>query len=284
MKYLIFGVQGMAGHMIAEYLLEQGHTVVGFARTKSAVCPAFCADAQDEKAVEQALGSDEFDYVINAVGVLNQRVDADPAAGIYLNSVFPHLLAKKLKGQRTKLIHISTDCVFEGTRGAYQEGDVPDAVSLYGRSKALGEVRDGKNLTLRTSIVGPELKADGTGLFHWFMSQAQPVYGYTNVIWSGVTTLELAKAVEAYAENPRTGLVHLVNNRTVSKYDLLCLFNRYCRQAPSVIIKQDRPVCDKSLICKGVPEPLVAVSYEEMVREMAEWIQAHPSLYTQYLK
>ena len=75
MKYLIFGVQGMAGHMIAEYLLEQGHTVVGFARTKSAVCPAFCADAQDEKAVEQALGSDEFDYVINAVGVLNQRVE-----------------------------------------------------------------------------------------------------------------------------------------------------------------------------------------------------------------
>lgn len=273
----------MAGHMIAQYLLEQGHTVIGFAREKSHICTTICGDAQDKKRVEQALMAEDFDYVVNAIGVLNRQVDQNPASGIYLNSVFPHLLAQKLEHRKAKLVHISTDCVFEGTKGSYTEEDAPDAVSYYGRSKALGEIWDHRNLTIRTSIVGPELKESGIGLFHWFMSQTQSVCGYTHVIWSGVTTLQLAKAIEQDRITPHTGLFHLVNNQVISKCDLLRLFQKYCRRDQIQILESDTPVNDKSLICtreQGITLP----SYEEMVQEMAEWIQTHPALYQQYLK
>lgn len=137
MKYLILGVNGMAGHMIAEYLQEQGQSVFGFARRESPICPTFVGDACDRTVLSRMLESDNFDYVINCVGKLNQAVDRGLSEGIYLNSVLPHFLAEQLQATEAKLIHISTDCVFNGTRGAYMEHDQPDADSYYGRSKAL---------------------------------------------------------------------------------------------------------------------------------------------------
>lgn len=280
-KYLILGVNGMAGHMIAQYLVEQGHTVMGFAKTRNSICPTITGDARKPDEVEQVLQADTFDYVINAIGVLNKFVDANLVDGIYLNSVFPHFIAAKLGNTETKLIHISTDCVFEGTKGNYTESDFPDAASYYGRSKALGEVVDEKNLTIRTSIIGPELKKNGVGLFHWFMSQSGAVSGYERVIWSGVTTLQLAKAIEEDAGKKRTGLYHLVNNEEISKYHLLELFNRYCRKNPIEIQKNQSVVSDKSLVNTANMEFAVP-SYEQMVEEMADWITSHPKLYEQY--
>lgn len=280
MNYLVLGVNGMAGHMIAAHLQEQGQSVLGFARRESPICSTCVGDVRNQVLLRQALESNCFDYVINCVGVLNQAVDRKLSEGIYLNSVFPHLLAELLYGKKTKLIHISTDCVFEGTRGGYTEFDRPDARSYYGRSKALGEVFDDKNLTIRTSIVGPELKSDGVGLFHWFMSQRGEISGFDQVIWSGVTTLQLAKAILWDAENPHTGLYHLVNNQMISKYELLNLFNRYCRDGKIPIHRISIPQCDKSLRNTGVTEMLP--SYEEMVAEMAEWIRTHADLYPQY--
>ena len=127
----------------------------------------------DKSEVKKTIHSAHYDYIINGVGVLNKFVDANPSDGIYLNSVFPHFLADCIKDSDTKLIHISTDCVFEGTKGCYTEQDIPDATSYYGRSKALGEVVDDKNLTIRTSIIGTELKKNGIGLFHWFLNQSR---------------------------------------------------------------------------------------------------------------
>ena len=124
-----------------------------------------------------------------------------------------------------KLIHISTDCVFSGRQGMYADNDFRDADDIYGRSKALGEIFSDKDLTIRTSIIGPELKRYGEGLFHWFMSQRERVNGYTKVFWSGVTTLELAKAIEYSLDNDVTGLFQLSNGVRISKYDLLVLFN-----------------------------------------------------------
>lgn len=282
MKYLILGVNGMAGHMIAQYLKEQKHKVIGFARTQSPICPTLFGDARNELDVKNALQADSYDYVINAIGVLNKFVDANLADGIYLNSVLPHYLAQQLEGTNTKLIHISTDCVFEGTKGRYTEKDIPDAVSYYGRSKALGEVVDGKHLTIRTSIIGPELKSNGIGLFHWFMSQQDKVYGYEKVIWSGVTTLQLTKAIEQDIKTPQTGLYHLVNNEDISKHDLLVLFNTYCRQKPIEIGKNDTLVNDKTLRNTRENQPFEVPSYDDMIHEMAEWINKHPDLYKQY--
>lgn len=280
LKYLILGVNGMAGHMIAAYLREQGHSVLGFARSKSPLCPTYVGDIRAHSLLEKVVGETQFDYVVNCIGVLNQAVDRVLSDGIYLNSVLPHLLAEQLQSAQAKLIHISTDCVFEGTKGRYTEGDQPDAVSYYGRSKALGEVIDNRNLTIRTSIVGPELKTDGVGLLHWFLHQKGPVNGFERVIWSGVTTLQLAKFIAQDVENPRTGLYHLVNNQTISKYDLLLLFNCYFRENKIEIRRYSAPECNKSL--RNTRQASPVPSYKEMVRELAEWMARHPDWYRQY--
>jgi dTDP-4-dehydrorhamnose reductase len=282
MQYLVLGSNGMAGHMIAQYLTEQGHQVTGFARQEGTVCKTIVGDAMDHDQVRKALQSADYDYVINAVGVLNRRVDAKLADGIYLNSVLPHFIADELQDRRAKLIHISSDCVFEGTKGHYTEQDIPDAHSYYGRTKALGEVYDNKNLSIRTSIVGPELKKDGIGLFHWFMSQKEEVGGFTKVIWSGVTTLQLARVIATDAMLNQTGLYHLVNNEIITKYDLLQLFNKYCRKNPVTIIENSDLQNDKSLVNSRVTNGFEVPSYEKMVKDMAKWIEEHPDLYGQY--
>lgn len=282
-KYIIFGINGMAGHVIGQYLKEKGHHVIGFARQESPVCKTVIGDARNAKDIDNVLKTvGECDVVVNCIGILNKHVDAKLSDGIYLNSVFPHLLAEKLSDTGIKLIHISSDCVYEGTVGNYTEKDIPDAVSCYGRTKALGEIVDDKNLTLRTSIVGPELKANGIGLFHWFMNQRGTVEGYRKVIWSGVTTLQLAKAIEEDIVKKQTGLYHLVNNKTIRKYDLLKLFNKYCRRTPIKIVENDTVVSNKSIFNTQKETPFSVPGYEEMVREMAAWIKNHPELYGQY--
>lgn len=271
----------MVGHMVAAYLQEQGQSVLGFARNESPICPTCIGDVCDQALLSRALELNCFDYVINCVGKLNSAVDRKLSEGIYLNSVLPHLLAEQLQTKRAKLIHISTDCVFEGTKGAYTEQDQPDTESYYGLSKALGEVVDDKNLTIRTSLVGPELKPDGVGLFHWFMSAKEYITGFDCVIWSGVTTLQLAKTIFGDAEKPLTGLCHLVNNETISKYELLMLFNHYCRGGRIPIRRASVPQCDRSL--RNANPSIQLPSYEQMVAEMAEWIRKHPNLYQQYV-
>lgn len=283
MKYLILGCNGMAGHMIAKYLIECGHDVIGIARQDSQFCKTMIGDVTDKEFLSTALGEEGYDIVINCVGVLNKAVDARPAAGIYINSVLPHLIAELLSEKRTKLIHISTDCVFSGKKGSYTEEDIPDAESLYGRSKAIGEVIDDKNLTLRTSIIGPELKENGIGLFHWFMKQETEVSGYSKVIWSGVTTLQLAKVIEQIANDNLTGLYHLVNNENINKYELLGLFNQYCREKKIRILEKSDIINDKSLRNNRKDYIIKVPSYKAMIQEMAQWIKQAGNLYEQYL-
>lgn len=287
MKCLILGVNGMAGHMIALYLKEAGHSVIGFARRKSQVCTTIIGDALDKKQVKDAIGSDEYDLVINCIGVLNKAVDKNLTDGIYLNSVLPHYIADCVQSSSAKLIHISTDCVFSGRVGDYREDSIPDEISMYGKTKSLGEVIDNKNLTIRTSIIGPELKSDGIGLFHWFMKQTASVPGFTKAIWTGVTTLELAKAIVKIGEevskgNDITGLYHLVNNQKISKYELLHLFNQFCRKETIEINRDDSFISDKSIINTRDNFEYTVPSYEKMVQEMGTWIASHKELYKQY--
>ena len=282
MNYLILGVNGMAGHMLAQYLIEKGHNVTGFAKQKSMLCETIVGDALYQEEVHNVLQSGRYDVVVNCIGILNKCVDAKPADGIYINAFLPHFLSRELNTTNTKLIHISTDCVFEGTKGRYNEMDPADAISMYGRSKALGEVINHKDLTIRTSLVGPEIKKDGIGLFHWFMSQPQKVSGYARVVWSGVTTLQLARSIEEDSVKNVTGLYHLVNNSSLSKYELLNFFNQYCREKKVKILKNEDVVSDKSLINTRTMPEFAVPSYEQMVREMAEWMKQHPALYQQY--
>ena len=190
---------------------------------------------------------------------------------------------KKLSDEiGAKLIHISTDCVFSGKKGNYTEGDFRDADDIYGRSKALGEIINDKDLTIRTSIIGPELKVHGEGLFHWFMYQTGKVNGFKTAIWGGVTTLELPKAIDTAIIQDNTGLIQLSNGIGISKYDLLSLFKRIWHRNDIDILPVDKNGVNKS-IAKSERFTYEVPGYEDMLLEQYEWMKNNKSLYSQYL-
>ena len=160
--------------------------------------------------------------VVNAVGIVKQRAAAkDALPSLQVNALFPHQLAVMCRAAGTRLIHMSTDCVFSGRRGQYQEEDPSDAEDLYGRSKFLGEVHEDHCLTLRTSIIGLEL-ARKASLVEWFLAQRGPVRGFTKAIFSGLTTLELSRLVDRLlTEHPGLHGVRHVAAAPINKYDLL---------------------------------------------------------------
>lgn len=275
MKVLILGAGGMAGHVAAVRLAELGHAVTGFARRSLNFCETITGDAMTANLPEIVLG---YDAVVNCIGVLNKAVDAEPRIGIWLNSYLPHLLAAHAK----RVIHISTDCVFSGhDGGAYTEDSYRSADTLYGRSKALGELNDNRHLTLRTSIIGPDVNKDGIGLFNWFMKQSRAVNGYTGAIWGGVTTIVLANAIHEALEQGITGLYHLTNGQRISKFELLKLFNELNTESVK-ITPSDTVNEDKSLVCTRQGFDFRVPSYADMVQGMGEWIQIHEALYRHY--
>lgn len=282
MKILVLGASGMAGHLIALYFKEKGYDVTGFTRRPIVYCKNILGDATKIDDVKCALNSDDFDYVINAIGVLNQFAENNKSQAVLLNGFLPHFLADTLKNEKTKLIHMSTDCVFAGNTGPYFEDSLPDGRIFYDRSKAIGEINDDKNLTFRNSIVGPDPNVNGIGLFNWFMKQDGPVGGYTGAIWTGVTTLTLAKAMEQAIKENLTGLYNLVNNESISKYDLLGLFNKYFRDGKIMINPNDTVQLDKSLRCTRNDFSFVVPSYEKQIMEMKEWCDYHKSIYPHY--
>jgi len=195
----------------------------------------------------------------------------------------PHFLADITTDTHTQIIHMSTDCVFSGKTGGYTESSIPDGTTFYDRSKALGELNNSKDLTLRNSIVGPDIKASGIGLLNWFMQQPGPcVNGYTGAIWTGQTTLQLAKTMEAAAKERAHGLVNAVPDLSITKYNLLKLFNTYLRNDDLTINPVDGVVADKSLIRTNFEFAYAIPDYETMVAELADWMKAHKKLYPHY--
>lgn len=279
-KVLIIGSKGMAGHMIKEYLTQKRYDVYGTFREKeekNLEVNEFYLDAFDKEKLEEILKKVKPDFVINCIGILNQFAENNPDIAIYVNGYFPHYLDRLSEKYGYKLIHITTDCVFSGKKGNYTEDDFRDADSYYGRSKAIGEVNNNRTLTFRTSIIGPDINKDGIGLFNWFMKQEGKIRGYSNVFWSGVTTLELAKAIESSFGQNISGLIHLVNNEKISKYDLLKLFSKYMNKDIE-IEKYEDYFSDKSLIRTKEDFRYKVPKYEKMIEELSEWIKINNRL------
>ena len=282
MKALVLGCTGMAGHMIALYLKEAGHDVTGFARSEPTVVPCILGDAEDIEAIGNAVVNGRYDCVINCIGVLNKAAELDKDRAVLLNSYLPHYLARITEGTPTRVIHLSTDCVFSGGRGNYTETDPRDGETFYARSKALGELEDSRSLTIRTSIVGPDMRAEGLGLLNWFMGQQGAVMGYTNVLWTGQTTLQLAKTIEAACDQGLAGLHNLVPPRPISKHGLLTLFNEYLRGGEVRIVPDGEAVSDKSLVRGEDAFAYQIPDYPVMLAELAAWMRAHRELYPHY--
>lgn len=283
MKILVLGCNGMAGHLISLYFNEQKHEVVGFARQQSALLDStVVGDASDFPLIQKTIEEGGFDAVINCIGLLNQFAEENKAMAVLMNGYLPHWLTEITKDTTTRIIHMSTDCVFAGNDGPYYEDTFPNGATFYDRSKAIGEINTKKDLTFRNSIVGPDIKPSGIGLFNWFMKQEGVVGGYTGAIWTGVTTYTLAKAMEQALKENLTGLYNLVNNESINKYDLLGLFNKYFRAGEVKINPNDKLQLDKSLKRKREDFSFVVPSYEQQVKEMREWVDAHHSLYPHY--
>lgn len=280
MRFLVLGCSGMAGHTISIYLKERGHRVVGFSRGGVPFLDGqVVGDARSEALIAETLSEGDFDVVVNCVGVLNRYAERDPEGAAYLNGELPHVLARLTEGTRTRVFHMSTDCVFAGNTGPYTEDSLPDGKTVYDRTKAAGELRDGKNLTFRCSIVGPDTDPAGIGLLNWFMAQEGPVRGYSGAIWTGLTTLELAKAMECAATEEVSGLVNMVPPESISKLDLLRLFNQELRGGSVEIVPDGSVRLDKALVRTNFDSSFRPAGYAGQVAEMAEWIRAHRELY-----
>ena len=280
MNILVLGCNGMAGHLISLYFKEKGHEVVGFARSASTLLDkTIIGDASDMTFIKHTIDEGNYDAVINCIGLLNQFAENNKAMAVLLNGYLPHYLVEITKGTKTRIIHMSTDCVFAGNDGPYFEESYPNGRTFYDRSKAMGEINNSKDLTFRNSVIGPDIKASGIGLFNWFMKQEGPIGGYTGAIWTGVTTYTLAQAMESALNENLTGLYNLVNNVSITKFDLCSLFNKYFRASEVEIYPNDILQLDKTLKCTRTDFSFRVPSYEQQIKEMRLWVDAHPSLY-----
>lgn len=284
MKILVLGATGMAGHVISIYLKETGHDVTAFSRRRFEYCNNIIGDVTNFPYLKNVINEGNYDAVINAIGILNKDAEDNKSLAVLLNSYLPHYLSQITKDMKAKVIHMSTDCVFSGKIGGYTETSLRDGETFYDRSKALGELENNKDLTFRNSIIGPDMNKKGAGLFNWFMQQKGEIKGFTKVVWTGVTTLTLAKAMEKALEQNVSGLYHLVNNDSINKFDLLGLFNTHMKDKSIIIVPSNLVVVDKSLVNKRNNFSFIVPSYEQMVIEMKKWIKDHKELYPHYFK
>lgn len=256
-RILVLGHRGMAGHVIYDYISNK---------------PEFEVINADEllghdfdstkhlNSLDEMLRVNHVDSIINCIGLLKKKCNEDPINAIKVNSLFPHQLVKIADDIGAQVIHLSTDC--------YMDDDV------YGRSKRAGEIDYPSHLTIRTSIIGPELKRDGEGLFEWFMRQEGKINGYTNVIWDGITTLELAKFIYFYIiiDDKIYRIKNLRSTQKISKYNLLKLIQKIYKKPIEINqfndIKENKTE-DSDFLEYEIP------SYEQMIKELFEYSINH---------
>jgi dTDP-4-dehydrorhamnose reductase len=292
MKVLVIGGSGMLGHKLVQVLKKRFdvRTTLRSDYEKYADLGIFDAektfsgiDVEDFETVENLLDKLKPEVVINAVGIIKQLPSSkNVVKTLSVNSIFPHRIAEALSHFDSRLITISTDCVFDGKKGGYTEEDIPNAVDLYGKSKNLGEVVEGNCLTLRTSIIGRELET-GHSLVEWFLgNEWKTIKGFKNAIYSGFPTVVLADIISDLIENQKNlrGLFH-VSSEPINKYELLCLikkeFNLNIEIEPESEFQIDRSL-DSTKFRKMTG--FAPLDWDEMIKRMAN----DPTPYNQWRK
>lgn len=274
-KVLVIGVKGMAGHVVYKSLTKLGnYEIYGVARNVTPTDRVFNLDVSNTEELKRIIDL-QFDVIINCIGILNKDAEDNPHKAIWFNSYFPHLLESFTKNTKTKVISISTDCVFSGQKGGYTETDLRDGEGFYAMSKAIGEIINEKDLTIRTSIIGPERNKDGIGLFHWFMQQNNGVSGYSQAFWSGITTIELVKVIHQTILQDIKGLLIVAGNPKIDKFCLLKLFNRIFRNDALTITENTNYKVDKSMYSSRSDFDYEVPSYEDMILEMRDWVDGN---------
>lgn len=273
----------MLGYQVLRLGLKRNLDIQGIVRDKSILQKRLGSkvenrlhvidDAKNFLGMKQLIEKIRPDYLINCIGIVKQsHLAEDPYESIAINSFFPHQMEKYCSEYDCKLIHISTDCVFDGKNGNYKESDLSNATDLYGRSKFLGEVGYGSALTLRTSIIGHEITKQKHGLLEWFLSQRGRVRGFTKAIFSGLTTKALTEVMlDTVIPQSLPADIYNVASDPISKYDLLKIF----ADAYGIEIEIDpdeRLDIDRSLDGTKFTKltGYLAPSWPNLVKEMAE--------------
>jgi dTDP-4-dehydrorhamnose reductase len=283
-KILIIGSSGMAGHVVTTYLCRnKGFDVYNLTNNIKFNKSTTILDVIDKELFNNYLDSNHFDVIVNCIGILNQFAEEYKDKAVYLNSYLPHFLEYKYIETTNKIIHISTDCVFSGKTGGYIESSFKDGDSFYDRTKSIGEIINEKDLTFRTSIIGPELNSEGIGLFNWFMKAKSNINGYVNAIWTGITTIQLAKSIEIAILKNLKGLYHLVPADSISKYNLLLLLQSEFHRDNIIVNRYENVYVNKSLINTRKDFNFNIPTYKGMIIEMKQWIKDNISFYPHYL-
>ncbi|MBC7428159.1 MAG: sugar nucleotide-binding protein [Bacteriovorax sp.] len=284
MKILIFGVGGMIGHRVwLEANQIPNVEVFGLVRKSKTHYEKFGifndnvyydTDVSDWVNVEHILNKLKPDVIVNALGITIRKPEmGDFNLALTVNSFFPHKLLKWAQAIQSRIIHLSTDCVFDGDQGHYLETSQPSAKDIYGKTKFLGEIEGSGALTLRFSCIGRELESH-TELLDWFLLQeGKKIKGFSKAIYSGLTNIVIAKEICRVITNfsELTG-VYQLSSTPITKYDLLCLAKTYFKLDVE-IEKFDNYISDKSLICDkykkgtGFNAPSWAAMLEEVVND-----------------
>ncbi len=282
-RILVLGASGMLGNTLLRYFATRdGFDVYGTARSPASVGSLsdelkarifFGIDAENMNHLLRVFSEVRPEVVINCIGVVKQlSASEDPLSAIPINALLPHRLAHLANTREARVIHVSTDCVFSGSKGAYTEKDLPDATDLYGRSKLIGEIDYPNAITLRTSLIGHELYG-ARSLISWFLSQQGAVKGFNRAVFSGLPTVEMARVIEAHVlPNPElSGLYHL-SSYPISKFDLLTLVAKIYEKKID-IVPDESVVIDRSLDCEHFrsatgysPKP-----WPELIRAMQDF-------------
>ena len=234
MKILILGGDGMIGHKMTQVLSAQNHEIVISVREKrdltlksvSSKSKVFFNDFLKDNILDFLIKVNP-DVIINAIGITIRRGSTKNISDtIYLNSLFPHQISGWALAFKKRLIHFSTDCVFSGDEGSYQEDTTPDALDYYGKTKGLGEINSKSSLTIRSSMIGPELY-NKTELFEWIINNKEKeINGFSRVMYSGVTTVYMARLLADLIDNHKNlSGIYNVASKPISKFELLHLIN-----------------------------------------------------------
>lgn len=278
-KVLVLGSTGMLGHMVHHFLdSTKTYDLYNLSYRNKLNSRTIILDITNQKRFLKKIEEISPDIIINCVGILSKGSKENIKNAIYINSYFPHLLKETCKTTNSKLIHISTDCVFSGKSGNYSENSIKDTLDIYGKTKSLGEFNDENHLCIRTSIIGPEIKEKGEGLMHWFFNQSGVVKGFKNVFWGGVTTLELSKTIHFSINNNISGLWNLTNGKSISKYDLLYKISSQFDLINIQLESNVEKFSNKSL--SSIREINYKVpSYDEMLVDLAQYFQLNKNQY-----
>lgn len=270
-KVMLLGANGLVGSMLLRCLTSAyKYDIISISRKKTPLVDYSIDVGSERPKLKRLIAKVKPDIIINATGVLIAEAAKCERYALWINTVFPRWLEDVTKDTKTKCIFLSSDCVFNGKKGDYKDTDTPNETTAYGRTKGLGEIDNDKDLTIRKSLIGPEMVGEGTGLFAWFLRQKGAVKGYSKAMWNGMTSLCFANNLEKMIESDITGLYQLAPDYTISKYDLLKLIKKIWKLDDITVVEDKSVVLDKTLVCSYRPNftPIFPKSYEEMIQEL----------------